>query len=709
MDNDFKVILGAMIDNSSLTDVQKQLAKQRLKINADISVEDFAKSKQTIEKQISGLAKEIKSILGNAISDKQATQWANQYYNSMISGAKKATKEQESLANAMAKGREQAEKARQTEQQRQQLAQSNASNKALEQEYQQRQKIAKATENQSKKIQESLTTGGYNKQVKDLEAQFKKLGLSEEEVASKMESVKIAYDKLSSNQLSQEGLVQAEKKFNIELTTTSNHLKALKAEMSGFVSETNRLNKVSSMQKWADNNTKAMKKFGNEINNIIERMNDLDKPLSLNESTQLINRFKEIQNTARETGNLGLTFSDKFKNAWEKFGGWSLASGSMMKIVTEFKEAINFSVELNSALTNINYTMDVTANQLDKIGQKSISMAKDLNTSAENVLSAVKLYANAKETSDSIIQKAQPAIMLSNVSGFSGEQSAKYLQTIMNQFDLTQDDLMGISDTIQTVSQNMAHDFADGIVQINEGIETSGEVARAAGMDLAEYSSMIGLLVEKTGLAGSQLANGVKTIITRTTKAGKILGIDEGEISDAEKSLKNVGIAVRETDGEFREFDDTMRDLASVWDSLSDVEKSNIAFNLAGTRQINIIQTLLRNWSDYEALVEKANNSSGVTFENQEKYAESLEGKMKGLSATMTSAWDNIIGEDEVTPVVDGLIKIAEALDFVTDKLGLFGTLGAGAGLFAGLNNVGRDKMQSLIYVLNMPTIVCVL
>ena len=95
--------------------------------------------------------------------------------------------------------------------------------------------------------------------------------------------------------------------------------------------------------------------------------------------------------------------------------------------------------------------------------------------------------------------------MLSNVTGFSGEESAKYLQTIMNQFDLTQDDLMGISDTIQAISQSIAHDFADGIVQINEGIATSGEVARAAGMDLSEYASMIGLLVEKTGLQGSQL------------------------------------------------------------------------------------------------------------------------------------------------------------------------------------------------------------
>lgn len=214
-------------------------------------------------------------------------------------------------------------------------------------------------------------------------------------------------------------------------------------------------------------------------------------------------------------------------------------------------------------------------------------------------------------------------------------------------------------------------------------------------MDLAEYASMIGLLVERTGLAGSQIGNSIKTIITRTTKAGKILGIDEGEISDAEKSLKNVGIAVRETDGDFREFKDTMRDLSEVWDDLSDVEKSNIAFNLAGTRQINVIQTLLRNWSDYEDLVVKANESAGVTFENQEKYAESLEGKMEGLSATMTSVWENLINEDSVSPVIDILSKFADGLDKVTSKLGLLGTASVGAGLFAGWKNVGMANYIS--------------
>lgn len=375
-----------------------------------------------------------------------------------------------------------------------------------------------------------------------------------------------------------------------------------------------------------------------------------------------------------------------FKRNFSFLSYWTSAHYIFMQAVRGIKEVIGNVHELDDALTNISYTMDMSSSQLMKIGKSSLQMAKDLNTSASNTLDAVKLYANTKETAQSILDKARPAIMLSNVTGFSGEESAKYLQTIMNQFDLTQDDLMNISDTIQAVSQNVAHDFSDGIVQINEGISTSGEVARAAGMNLADYASMIGLLVEKTGLAGSQLGNSLKTIITRTTKAGKIMGIDEGEISDAEKSLRSVGIEVRKTDGEFKDFNVTMRELSKQWDSLSDVEKSNISFNLAGTRQINVIQTLLRNWSDYEDLVNKANNSAGVTLQNQEIYAESLTGKMGELSAI----WQNIGNDAVSSSFLKGFADAGIAVSSLIEKAGLLKTA-MGIGI-AGIFGKGRSN-----------------
>ena len=154
------------------------------------------------------------------------------------------------------------------------------------------------------------------------------------------------------------------------------------------------------------------------------------------------------------------SFFASLKKNFSFLSYWTSASYILMTSIRKIKEMVGNVRELEDALVNINYTMELSGRQLKEIGESSLQMAKDMNTSASNILSAVKLYANAKESADSILQKSQPAIMISNVTGMTGEDAAKMLQSIMNQFDMTQDDLMEIADTIEMVSQNMAYDFS---------------------------------------------------------------------------------------------------------------------------------------------------------------------------------------------------------------------------------------------------------
>lgn len=91
---------------------------------------------------------------------------------------------------------------------------------------------------------------------------------------------------------------------------------------------------------------------------------------------------------------------------------------------------------------------------------------------------------------------------------------------------------------------------------------------------------------------------------------------------------------------------------------------------------------MVKSWGEYLNLAEKANNATGVTLENQKKYAESLDGKIQNLSTTMQSAWNNLLDENSISPIINILSKLANAIDFVTEKAGLLGTIGLGAGLF---------------------------
>ena len=311
-------------------------------------------------------------------------------------------------------------------------------------------------------------------------------------------------------------------------------------------------------------------------------------------------------------------------------------------------------------------------------------MAQDLHTSAKTVLEASTLYANANESIESILTKTQTATMLSNVTSMGGEKSAKTLQSIMNQFDLTQDDLLSISDTLQSVSQSMAYDFSAGIDQIASGISTSGSVAKDAGLSLQQYSSMLGTIIEQTGLGGSQVGNALKTIFTRITKASETSGTLASDISNAEASLRSVGIEVRSSSGEFRDLDSILGELAGKWDSLTDVEKSNISFEVAGTRQTNIIKSLMDSWDKYKQRVEDATNlTESPTLANQEKYAESMTGHLEELSAAAESFWATFIDTQSAKSAVDFLTNVINLLQKLTSTFGSLGTIGAGMTLFS--------------------------
>lgn len=414
---------------------------------------------------------------------------------------------------------------------------------------------------------------------------------------------------------------------------------------------------------------------------------------SANVNKQFTSLNNSITQTNKNLNNINVHGLNNVVGAVTKyFSAYRVVAAGLQQI----KNGFNDVRVVDDALTNISYTMGASESQLQNFGKQAIQMAQDLHTSAKTVLEASTLYANANETLESIMEKSKTATMLSNVTGMSGEKSAKTLQAIMNQFDLTQDDLLMISDTIQSISQSMSYDFAGGIEQIASGISTSGSVAKDAGLSLAEYSSMLGTIIEQTNFGGSQVGNALKTIMSRITKASETSGTLTSDISKAETSLRSVGIEVRSSSGEFRELDDVLGDLADKWDSLSSVEQSNLSYELAGTRQRNILNGLLENWDLYEERVKNVTNlEDSPTLKNQEKYAESMTGHLEELYAAVESFWATFIDTKSAKSAIDFLTNVIGLLEKLTKTFGSVGTIGAGMTLFSLFKN--RSYFGTLI------------
>lgn len=376
-----------------------------------------------------------------------------------------------------------------------------------------------------------------------------------------------------------------------------------------------------------------------------------------------------------------------FKKNFSFLSYWTSTTYIMMTAIRKIKEMVGNVHELDDALTNIAYTMDVTESQLKQIGESSLQAAKDLHTSVSKVLDAVKTYANATETAESIIEKSKPTIMMSNVTGMDTNQTVDILQGVMEQFDLAEDKLMHISDVMQTVSMSMPYDFANGVKELSEGIKASGSTAKDAGYDLENYTALLGTLIAKTRQSGGELGRSMRTMFVRTTKASTTAlangEVTEDDLSNAEKSLRRVGIEVRSDLETFKSFDEIMGELYEKVDSLSDVDLSNIAYEVASTRQTNVFKMMIKAYGDYQEMAERAYNADNVTLVNQEKYAQSLSGKLGELSAT----WEKIGDEAFSSSFVKGLADTGIGVSSLIEKIGLLKSVIAGVGVAAFVKN----------------------
>lgn len=335
---------------------------------------------------------------------------------------------------------------------------------------------------------------------------------------------------------------------------------------------------------WANDllkkNTKWSKAAKNEVKGWIDKLASAD-PSNVEE---IRNEILKVVRAEREAGREGKSFFDIFKSKVVHRFASQLAMYylSFYDFIRYTRNAINAVKEFDEGLTKISYTMDMTKSQLDNLGKSVLNMASDMKSSIDDAMQVAQIYANMQTSAEEIQRLSEPTLILSNLSGFDSSTIADDIQAVTQQFDILAEDSMHIADVYDYISRNIAVDYSKGLNAMAEGLQVAGSTAKQAGLSYEQTASIIAKAVEKTRLEGSQVGNGLKTIMTRLSKVGELSEeVDNETLSQASESLKKVGIEVYNLDGSYREFDVIMGELANKWDDLTDAEKSNISFNIA--------------------------------------------------------------------------------------------------------------------------------
>lgn len=421
-----------------------------------------------------------------------------------------------------------------------------------------------------------IVTRFHNKEIDTSQAQDE---ISE--LASKMQDFqKVAknYDKTNSKGTYLEGtkgLVQDTKDVETMLTEYANSI-GLTSKISSSINETTGQVKMQ---------------FADISGNVVTLTGNLEKAG---------NAMRIISSTASKASTGMSSFgtsikgmvSGNFKGAIADIASYVSYFQVTMKAIQKAKQGFNDFLNFQKDLTNVSYTMNLSPDQLQNLGASAIDMAKDLSMSLDNTMDIYKIYANMNTTASEIQQTAKPTAILSNLSGVDASTAADQVQGILQQFHMLEDGSttaadasMHIVDVLDKVSGSVGIDYAKGIKIISDAVQASGQVAYDAGMSYEQLAAITAKVSERTREDGSSIGNALKTIITRTTKVGKMPQyadeVDNATLSNASASLHAIGVDVYNPDGSDRGIITVMSELKDKWDDLTDAQQAKIAFDVA--------------------------------------------------------------------------------------------------------------------------------
>lgn len=183
--------------------------------------------------------------------------------------------------------------------------------------------------------------------------------------------------------------------------------------------------------------------------------------------------------------------------------------------------------------------------------------------------------------------------------------------------------------------------------------------------------------------SGTKAARGLVTIQSRLNQT------QDASSSTGKKLIewyKEHNIEIMENEDTMKSFYDIAGDVAEIWNELSDSERRYYLNIQAGANQTQNLAALLRNYSTVVGATNDAIKSNNSAQEENAKYLDSIEGRLKGLSTEWEKLSHSVVNSDLIKGSISFLTNAVKAVEKVRDTIGTLPTailavIGAAKGL----------------------------
>nr|DAF48199.1 MAG TPA: minor tail protein [Siphoviridae sp. ctJLl6] len=523
----------------------------------------------------------------------------------------------------------------------------------------------------------SLDSNKNSNQIKELSSQLRKLQSDYDVLYSSFSK------NLSTSQIGQLNNILG--KSSDRVAELNSKTKDLSENMSKATKPFNQLDAVVAGNKtlnWLNNNTKAAKEYGEVLEDLAR------KQKSATNAEELANYNKQVKSIisdAQVKGLAGKSAIDEIGRAFKQIGQFATTYGIIQNVEQLIVESISDLKDMNSILTEISKTSDLTTSQLKELGKSSFESASQFGKTAKDYLLGVQEMSRSGFYGEQAEELAKLSILGQAAGDMSADVSNSYLLATNAAYDYK-----GNAEKLNAVldGQNMITNRNSVAMQdMAEATTQAGSQAAQYGVEIDQLSALVGTAVARTKKSGNEVGTALKALFInlQNTQNAKITG-----------TFDKLGISMTKMVGDSELLKtpiELLKELSKVYTSLPEgsVEKADILTNIGGKHHANVLSSILSGYSDYEKMLKDYSEGTGSAAVEAEKSANNWEGSLNKLSNSWTSFVSNFANSDLIITGTNALTEFVKVLDTLTSNPLL--TAGTIAGGFAFFKNLDKPEI----------------
>lgn len=373
---------------------------------------------------------------------------------------------------------------------------------------------------------------------------------------------------------------------------------------------------------------------------------------------------KSINEYGKETTTVISTTKEFGESLKEGFGealaakGLELAGEAISAIGDKAKEAAEYVVEVGSSfeagMSEVEAISGATGSELEALENKAKSLGSSTKFSATEAANAMTNMSLAGWSVNQTLSGIDGVLQLAAASNMDLADASQVVTDNISTFNLEASQSTHLADMMAYAQANSSTTAAE----LGEAYKNCGANMNAAGQDIETTTSFLEALANN-GLRSSEAGTSLAAIMRDLTS----------KMKDGKIAIGDTSVTVMDSNGNFRDMTDVLKDVESATDGMGDAQKQAALMATFTSDSIKGLNMLLNTGADQVAGYEESlRNCSGAASDMADTMQDNLQGKLTELSSATEglgiAVYDYVSG-----PLQGGVELLTDIVSGLTDAI----------------------------------------